>query len=118
MAKKKTAPELIPPNPKCVKASKASAGSKRAALAASKVSEPPSSSPGKSLAEPSSASDPLAPVVTFLHERFPAEKAQVVLGSEPLERLNQATDSVVSVRFYSLSRYLFPFLDNLLWLTF
>ena len=110
MAKKKSAPELIPPNPKRAKASKASAAGKRAASSISKVSEPLSSSPVKSLAEPSSASDPLAPVVTFLRERFPAEKVQEVLRFEPLERLNQATDSAISVSFYLSSRHLFPFL--------
>lgn len=115
MAKKKSAPELIPPNPKRVKASKASTAGKRASSSISKVSEPLSSSPVKGLAEPSSASDPLAPVVSFFRERFPAEKAQEVLRLEPLERLNQATDLAISVSFDSSSRYLFSF-DNLLWL--
>ena len=112
MAKKRPAPEQVPPNPKRTKASKASAASKRATASASKVSELPSSSPVKSLTEPSSASDHLNPIVTFLREHLPAEKVQAVLGSEPLERLNQVTDSAVSVRFYSPSRYLFSFLDK------
>lgn len=115
MAKKKSAPEQIPPNPKRLKASKASTAGKRVSSSIAKVSEPLSSSPVKSLAEPSSASDPLAPVVTFLRERFPAEKVQEVLRLEPLERLNQATDSAISVSFDLSSRHLFPF-DNSLWL--
>ena len=100
MAKKRAAPDQVPPNPKRTKASKTSAAGKRATPSSSKVSERPNSSPGKSLVEPSSASDHLTPIVSFLHEHLPAEKVQAVLDSEPLERLTQVTDSVVSVCFY------------------
>ena len=98
MAKKRAAPDQVPPNPKRTKASKASSSGKRAAPSTSKGSDHPISSPGKSLIE--TPSDYLTPIVSFLHERLPAEKVQAVLGSEPLERLTQVTDSVVSVRYY------------------